>query len=259
MYRTLRILGVRITPMTIRQMNCAITEAIGAGHRLMIVSQNLHSLYLVHRLPKLRLLQESATYVRIDGMPLVWFARLLGHDVRRHHRTGWMDWIDPFMTEAQRSTWRIFYVGSKPAVMAKALEILRDKYPRLEITGVHGYFDVSAGSVESTSVLEGIRESGADIVLVGMGMPRQEAWLLDNLDSLDAPVLLTCGAAMDYVAGAQPRPPRWMGQLGVEWLHRLAADPKRMWFRYLVEPWFAVRLFVGEYTRQLFKQSKDEA
>jgi N-acetylglucosaminyldiphosphoundecaprenol N-acetyl-beta-D-mannosaminyltransferase len=75
------------------------------------------------------------------------------------------------------------------------------------------------------------------VLLVGMGMPRQEAWLRANLDALDCGVALPMGAAFDYEAGAIPTPPRWMGQVGMEWLFRLIAEPRRLSSRYLIEPW----------------------
>jgi N-acetylglucosaminyldiphosphoundecaprenol N-acetyl-beta-D-mannosaminyltransferase len=70
-----------------------------------------------------------------------------------------------------------------------------------------------------------------------MGMPRQEWWILDNLDRISANIVLQAGACFDYVAGEVPLPPRWMGQLGLEWLYRLVSEPGRLWRRYLVEPW----------------------
>jgi N-acetylglucosaminyldiphosphoundecaprenol N-acetyl-beta-D-mannosaminyltransferase len=98
-------------------------------------------------------------------------------------------------------------------------------------------------------VLELIRQHNPDVLIVGMGMPRQERWLLANHDKLAAPVLLTSGAAIDYVAGEIPTPPRWLGPLGLEWLYRLASEPRRLWRRYLLEPWFAVALFVRDLWR----------
>jgi N-acetylglucosaminyldiphosphoundecaprenol N-acetyl-beta-D-mannosaminyltransferase len=77
-------------------------------------------------------------------------------------------------------------------------------------------------------------------------MPRQEHWIADNLDDLAANAILTAGAAMDYVAGVVPTPPRWMGSAGLEWIFRLFHEPRRLWRRYLVEPWFVLRLFAAE-------------
>lgn len=209
-----------------------------------MVSQNLHSVYLQRNNPELRELQSLADCVRVDGIPLVWFSRLSGLPITKDHRTGWMDWMGAFMGAAQEEGWRIFYVGSKEEVMEEALSRLRQRFPRLQIAGVGGYFDADRESSDSLSVIQAAHGWNADILLVGMGMPRQERWMYQHLDRIEVPVLLTCGAAMDYVAGAQATPPRWMGPIGLEWLYRLMLNPRRMWFRYLVEPWYAVALYV---------------
>ena len=81
-----------------------------------------------------------------------------------------------------------------------------------------------------------INEFGTDLLLVGFGAPRQEAWISAHRDQLNASAVFTCGACMEYVAGAVKTPPRWMGQLGLEWSFRLFENPKRFAFRYLIEP-----------------------
>jgi N-acetylglucosaminyldiphosphoundecaprenol N-acetyl-beta-D-mannosaminyltransferase len=108
----------------------------------------------------------------------------------------------------------------------------------------HGYFDPAGEANES--VLEEIRRFAPEVVMIGMGMPRQEQWIADNINSLGSAVVLPCGAAIDYVAGEIPTPPRWAGRWGLEWLYRLLAEPGRLWKRYLVEPWF-VLLLIGRH------------
>jgi N-acetylglucosaminyldiphosphoundecaprenol N-acetyl-beta-D-mannosaminyltransferase len=78
------------------------------------------------------------------------------------------------------------------------------------------------------------------VLFVGMGMPRQEIWILDNQTSLNANAILPAGALMDYMAGEIPTPPRWLASLYLEWLYRLISEPARLWRRYLVEPWFVL-------------------
>jgi N-acetylglucosaminyldiphosphoundecaprenol N-acetyl-beta-D-mannosaminyltransferase len=85
--------------------------------------------------------------------------------------------------------------------------------------------------------------------MVGMGMPRQEHWIVDNFELLGPVVVLPCGAAIDYVAGEIPTPPRWAGRCGLEWLYRLAAEPGRLWKRYLIEPWFVLLLMGRHWLR----------
>jgi N-acetylglucosaminyldiphosphoundecaprenol N-acetyl-beta-D-mannosaminyltransferase len=83
-----------------------------------------------------------------------------------------------------------------------------------------------------------------DILMVGMGMPRQEHWIVENLEHIHAHAILTSGACMDYLAGVVPIAPRWMGRFGVEWMFRLWSEPSRLWQRYLLEPWFLLMLLL---------------
>lgn len=119
-----------------------------------------------------------------------------------------------------------------------ARQRLAAAHPGCQIGVHHGYFDPDPASAENQAVLAAILDFGPDILLVGMGMPRQEAWILANRHAVPRGVMFSVGAAFDYEAGAQTAAPRWMGRLGLEWLFRLASQPRRLAFRYLVEPWF---------------------
>lgn len=246
-----RLLGVHVDAMTIDDMHALIGHAIDARERLTIVSQNLHSVYTIHRDATLRALQQRPdAYVRIDGIPLVWFGRWLGYPLDRRHRTGWMDWMDPFMETAAQRGWRVFYLGSKPGVADAGADRLRNRHPGLHLDVHHGHFPLETGASELDAVLESIRHAQPDVLIVGMGMPRQETFVLHHGDRIGVPVTLTSGAAMDYVAGTIPTPPRWLGPIGLEWLYRLIAEPRRLWRRYLVEPWFAIGLFARDLLRR---------
>jgi N-acetylglucosaminyldiphosphoundecaprenol N-acetyl-beta-D-mannosaminyltransferase len=239
------LLGVEVEPLTMADLNALIAQAATENRRSIIANHNLHSVYLYHHDPKMRVFYERASHIHVDGMPLVFLGRLLRLPLRREHRVSYVDWIRPLMSEAARQGLRVFYVGSRPGIADEGAAELRRDLPDLQIDTRHGYFAATAGEA-NTQVLAGIRAFRPHILMVGMGMPRQEHWILDNLDDLNVPVILTAGACMDYVAGAIPTPPRWMGRWGLEWLHRLASDPIRLWTRYLVEPWFVLRLFIQD-------------
>ncbi len=100
-------------------------------------------------------------------------------------------------------------------------------------------------------VVEKINAFRPHVLMVGMGMPRQERWILHRFDELDANAILQSGACFDYVAGAIPTPPRWLGRFGLEWLYRLACEPVRLWRRYLVEPWLVGAWLVRDLLRRL--------
>ncbi|MFT5044349.1 MAG: N-acetylglucosaminyldiphosphoundecaprenol N-acetyl-beta-D-mannosaminyltransferase, partial [Porticoccaceae bacterium] len=99
-----------------------------------------------------------------------------------------------------------------------------------------GYFDQSPQSTESLAVIDLINGAKSDIVLIGFGAPKQEAWIHAHRGQINAGILFSCGACMEYVAGAVKTPPRWMGRTGLEWTFRLFENPRRFAFRYLVEP-----------------------
>jgi N-acetylglucosaminyldiphosphoundecaprenol N-acetyl-beta-D-mannosaminyltransferase len=239
------LLGVEVDTLTMDDLHALIAQAVNEERRRIIAHHNLHSVYLYHRDPKMRAFYEQAQSIHIDGMPLVFLGRLLRLPLRREHRVTYVDWIRPLMSVAARRGFRVFYVGSKPDVAERGAAQLRRELPDLQIATHHGYF---GGTTRETnaSVLAAIRSFRPHILMVGMGMPRQEHWILDNLDEIEVRVILTAGACMDYVAGAVPTPPRWMGRWGLEWLFRLGSDPTRLWRRYLIEPWFVFRLFIRD-------------
>lgn len=244
-----RLLGITVNPLTIKDLNTLIAEAVSCNQRRIIAHQNLHSIYLYHHDPKMRSFYDQADYVHVDGMALVLLGRLFGFPLKREHRVTYVDWIEPLIAEATKQGWRVFYLGSKPGIAEQGAKILQEKFSGLQIATAHGYFDPQPDSQENRDILATINTYQPHVLMVGMSMPRQEHWVLDNLDQLCANAILPSGAAIDYVAGAVPTPPRWAGRLGLEWLFRLIAEPKRLWQRYLVEPWFVLKLLLTEWLK----------
>ncbi len=236
------LLGVQVHLLTIPLLNASIAQAVAAGQTKIIGHHNLHSLYLYQRDEKMRRFYRQADLIHIDGMPLVFWGRLLGCPLRAQHRVTYMDWVWPLMAEAARRGWRVFYLGGKPGVAEQAAQILRARYPGLQIETRHGYF----GQAENEAVLAQIAAFDPHVLMVGMGMPCQEHWVVDNRAGIRANAVLLSGACFDYVAGAVPIPPRWMGRLGLEWLFRLASEPGRLAKRYLVEPWSLIPLVIRD-------------
>jgi len=178
------------------------------------------------------------------------FLGTLIDDIERKNRITYVDWIYPLLEEASNKDYRVFFLGSKPGVAARAKDILKTKIDKLQLETAHGFFEVTKGCDKNQKVLQRINDYKPHILLVGMGMPRQEFWILENFDQIEANIILTAGACMDYIAEEIATPPRWMGQIGLEWLFRLFKEPKRLWKRYLIEPWFIARLFFIELFQQ---------
>jgi N-acetylglucosaminyldiphosphoundecaprenol N-acetyl-beta-D-mannosaminyltransferase len=223
--------------MRSEELTRLVAESVSEGATRIIANHNLHSVLLFHRDPRMRQFYAHASAIHADGMPLVLWGRFLGAEIGSEHRVTYVDWVDQIARQAVVNGWRLFLLGSGPGIAAKAAEVLRERHPGLLVAGRSGYFDTAPQGAENRAVLEEIRSFRADVLMVGMGMPRQEHWILDNLDRIAAKVILPSGACFDYLAGVVPTPPRWMGRIGLEWAFRLAAEPSRLWRRYLVEPW----------------------
>lgn len=238
-------LDIVVHRVTREELNQAAAEAIRQGRRLIIANHNLHSLYLYHRDKQFRGIFEAAGLTHADGIGIILLSALSRAPLSREHRTTYVDWTPDLISAAAENRWRVFYVGSKPGIALIGAAKLIERYPGLRIETAHGYFDQSRSSDENRALLGRIRDFQPHILMVGMGMPRQEKWILENLEDLSCNVILPCGAAIDYVAGVVPTPPRWSGPLGLEWLFRLAKEPRRLASRYLVEPWYVAGLVLA--------------
>lgn len=235
-------LDIGINALTAPELLELISTSIFANQRCLIGHHNLHSLYLFHHDPQMRAFYQQTQYTYADGMAVVWLGRLLSQPLRAQHRMTCVDYVHPLMRRAASERWSIFYLGSDPANLHKTLSLLRSRLPKLRIHGRSGFFDVDGE--ENSAVIREVNSFSPDLLMVGMGMPRQEHWMLRNWTDLHATVGITVGACFDYLAGGKATAPRWMARLGFEWLFRLATEPRRLWTRYLVEPWFILKLMV---------------
>jgi N-acetylglucosaminyldiphosphoundecaprenol N-acetyl-beta-D-mannosaminyltransferase len=230
------MLGTRVHAMTYDDLYAGVASAVREGRRIVVASHNMHSVALHRSDPVLREFYRRADYSYVDGMPLIWIGQLIGWPLRREHRIASLDHLRPLLRRAATEGWRCYVVGGRPGVAERATARLRAEIPGLWFGAEHGYFDTAPGSAETEAVLARIAEIRPQLLFVGMGMPRQEHWIARNLDRLPVNFVTNMGATMDYIAGEIPTAPRWMGRLGLEWLFRLWAEPRRLAHRYLVEP-----------------------
>jgi N-acetylglucosaminyldiphosphoundecaprenol N-acetyl-beta-D-mannosaminyltransferase len=243
------LLGVEVDAATRSDLYEMVAESVARGERRLIVNHNLHSVYLYHHDRQFAELYDRADCTYVDGMYIVFIARLLGLPLRREHRTTFLDSFETLVEEVARRNWRLFYLGSKPGVAARGAEMLRTRFPELQIATHHGYFDARPGAAENQRVVEAINAFRPHLLMVGMGMPRQERWTLENLRGIPANAIITSGATIDYFTGEIPTPSRWAGPLGAYGLVRLVNEPRRLWRRYLLEPWFVAGLFLRNLLR----------
>lgn len=238
-----RFLGIRVDELEISRLNELVTDTVAANGKIIIACHNLHSLYIFHHDPKMRAFHDRADYVHIDGMGIVLIGWLLGYPVKRFHRVTYLDWIRPLLEQGNSRKWRVFYLGMRDSICHRVGEVLKRDIPDLDFQTAHWDIENKCEAALKEVVREKINDFQPNILFVGLGQPRQEHWILDNYTHISANVVLPCGAAMDYIAGAASAPPRWAGKLGIEWLFRLVNEPRHLWRRYLIEPWYVLRLF----------------
>ena len=232
--RRLSLAGIRIDALERGDLIHLLHRAKATKDNLLILNHNLHSLYLYCTNAKFRRVYSEASWVYIDGMPIVWCSQLAGLPVMRKHRITFLDSFDPILAEAELHGWRVFYLGSAPEVLTEGIELLRSRHPRLTIEGHNGFFAKNEG--ESDKVIAQINEFRSDILFVGMGMPILETWLAEHYSKIQSSAIMTSGATLDYVTGHAYKPPAWAGPFGLYGVFRLFSDPKRLGRRYLLEP-----------------------
>ncbi len=243
-----RFVGISVNPVTKEQLLEFFRTSIEQQTTTVVGAHNMHSLYLSQSDKSIREFYRVCDLAYVDGMPLVWMAEALDLPISSEHRVAFLDWYNEFFQLAASNKWRIFYLGGAAASSAGFLKVLQEKYPGIEASVHHGY--VRDYNVET--LCKHINSFKPHAVLVGMGMPIQEKFIVDALPYLKTNLVFAGGAMLEYLTGEEKAAPRWMGPLGLEWLYRLLHQPKRLAYRYLVEPTKIFPLFL----RELF-QGKD--
>jgi N-acetylglucosaminyldiphosphoundecaprenol N-acetyl-beta-D-mannosaminyltransferase len=174
----------------------------------------------------------AADMVTPDGMPVVWLAHSKGYkDVGRTYGP---DLMQQVCEQGQSRGTRHFFYGSTMETLAKLQTRLKALYPSMIIAGTYAPPFCPVPKREEQSILDQINQSGADVLWIGLGSPKQDFWISLNRPCLSVPVIIGAGAAFDFLSGVKPQAPRWMQKSGLEWLFRLACEPRRLWKRYLI-------------------------
>jgi alpha-1,3-mannosyltransferase len=222
------ILGISFETRGQSAAVCAIDDAFNAGQRLNIAFANAHSVNIATGDPAF-LAALTKFWVLNDGVGIDIASRIKFGKPFSENLNG-TDFVPNFL-RSSRHRFRIFMVGAREEVVAKAAEKLQERFPQHEIAGFHhGYF----GPEDNAAICQRIRMSKANVVLVAMGSPRQEFWIADNWEATGAEILFGVGALFDFISGRVQRAPQWMRSARFEWLYRLAQEPRRLWRRYLI-------------------------
>lgn len=238
----INILGVQVHPLTVDQLHEELAQLIETDSHAEVLHVNVHGMNLSADNPWLRDYLNQAEIVFCDGAGIILGARILGQHIPE--RITYADWMWQLAEFAAARGYSFYFLGAKPGIAQTAADRMIARFPELKIVGVRdGYFNKDNGHPDNEAVLADINAARPNILIVGMGMPMQERWLLDNWNRIDANIALTGGAVFDYISGDLKRAPTWMTDNGLEWLGRLLIEPRRLWQRYIVgNPVFLARV-----------------
>ena len=210
-----------------------------AGH---VVTSNLDFARLAARDPEMRRIHVEADLVVPDGMPAVWLSRLVGPRLRE--RVAGSDLVPRLAEAARDHGLSVFAVGGAPGVAETALRRLQERFPGLKVAGSASPPVAPLASMDDADVLERIRLARPDLLLVAFGAPKQEKWIRLHREALPPALAIGVGGSLDFIAGTQSRAPRWAQRAGLEWLWRLAGQPRRLFKRYLLDAVFLIDFLV---------------
>jgi len=187
-----------------------------------------------------------------DGMPLVWASRLLGSSIK--NRCYGPTLMEKTLAEFQNSDVKHFFYGSTPEVLEKLQKQVLARWPNTNIAGMISPPFCELNASDESENIKIINASGAQFVWVGMGCPKQEKWMQLYRNQINADVILSVGAAFDFIAGTVNQAPHLVQNAGLEWLYRLIMEPKRLWKRYLYRNPYFLLMFAAQYIRHIFRK-----
>ncbi len=230
--RSVDVLGVQLALTDYREMLDWIDAMVAERTRGYLCACNVHTVMASREDPELRGALESATINVPDGQPLVWALGALGHALPG--RVYGPELMSRACERAIDQDHRLYlYGGRNQGALVQLALNLRRRYPGVRIVGGYSPPHRALTFEEEAAIAEEVNQSRADVVWVGIGVPKQEKWMARMRPVLEAPVLVGVGAAFDFHAGLVPQAPSWIQESGLEWAYRLAQEPRRLWRRYL--------------------------
>jgi N-acetylglucosaminyldiphosphoundecaprenol N-acetyl-beta-D-mannosaminyltransferase len=227
------LLGVGVMPMTLPKAMATLESWRAEGRRDYVCCVSVHGVVVAQRDGAVRDALNRAGLATQDGMPLVWWSRRSGFP--QAGRVCGPDLMDAMCSVAAERGHRHYFYGGTPEVLQRLIARMAERYPGFTVVGHHSPPFRALSEAEDAADVAAINAARPDFVWVGLGMPKQEKWMAAHVGRIEAAALLGVGAAFDFHAGTTPRAPLWMQRSGVEWLFRLATEPRRLARRYLID------------------------
>lgn len=219
--QSITVLGVKIHRLTLNEAVSEIEKYVLSGSVHTVVTADASGVVAAQKDKEFREIVNSADMVTPDSVGILLAAKWFGQALPE--RVSGVDLVQELCRRASEEGWPIYFLGAAPGVAELAADNLGRKFPGLKIAGTHhGFFQ------DDEEVVDQIRRSGARIVFVALGIPRQEKWIHRHIDRLGVQVAIGVGGSFDVFSGRVRRAPKWMRDHGLEWIHRLAMNPRKI-------------------------------
>lgn len=256
-HRTVPLFGLAFERVTLSEAVEQISLAARARNKGLVVTPNVDQIVRFREDPEMHQVYRDAMHVYADGMPIVWLSRMLDGAGLPERVTG-ADLLPAICRAAAARDYSVYFLGGDSGVAETAARRLCEANPTLRIAGTDcPPWGFERDEAMSRRLIDRINESGADLLFLGVGAPKQEKWGHRYQPMLEVGPIVCVGAAFAFAAGVARRAPRILQQSGFEWCWRLAREPRRLWRRYLLDDTRFVVDAVREF--RLFRQRRVEA
>ncbi|MCI6173866.1 MAG: WecB/TagA/CpsF family glycosyltransferase [Clostridiales bacterium] len=248
----IRFMNIEIDNLTMDEALLEIDRLIRTRSDAFVVTPNVDHIVQIEKGGVLGKIYQKADLILCDGKPLIWLSYWYGTPIKE--KISGSDLFPAICRMAAVRGYRMYFLGAAEGVAAKAAENLTRKFPGLQVVGTYSPpYGFEKDTEEIQKIIRQIREARPQILIVGLGCPKQEKFIYDYRKDYNVPVSLGLGASLDFEAGRIQRAPRWMSDHGLEWIYRIFQDPRRLIKRYLIDDICIFRLAV-KYKRKLRKK-----
>jgi N-acetylglucosaminyldiphosphoundecaprenol N-acetyl-beta-D-mannosaminyltransferase len=250
------VIGCKISRLNLDNAIKAVLNGIHCGAGGYICFANVHVSVMAHDNPNILAILNGSYITCPDGKPIYWGGKIRG--ISDIECISGPDFMPAMLLQETNPPLRHFFMGGCVEVLNKLIIRLKAKFPMADIVGWESPPFRDLSPEEDYEIAKKIQNSGADIVWVGLGAPKQEQWMYNHYKILKPAILMGVGAAFDFHAESIKRAPKWIRTVGLEWLFRLLKEPKRLWRRYLITNFLFIIYFLKQRLKQVKNNDKDD-
>ena len=234
MHQKVNILGVQISSISNDNLLAAFTQHVLHKEKKQVCITPVNSVLASVKSEQVKSIYNNADYVLCDGMPVKWAASFLNTPIV--DRITGLDLLPNLVALCAKNDFSIFLLGASQGVGDKLKQVILNQYPHAKIAGVYvPPFMANFTAAENDKMITAVNAAAPDVLLVSLTAPKQDIWIANNKDALNATLLVGIGGAFEVMAGLAKRAPKWAQKAGLEWLYRFIQEPKRLFRRYFIE------------------------